>query len=128
MPNSIGYVELIYALQNKMGYGLVKNSSGNFIKASIESVSEAAASAVKEMPADFRVSITNAPGKNAYPVSTFTWLLIPDKFEDKAKGAVVKAFLQWMLADGQKDCAALQYASLPKAVVAKEAQQIAQIQ
>lgn len=127
-PNSISYVELIYAVQNKIGYGLVKNQAGNFVKADINSVSEAAAGAAKDMPADFRVSITNAPGKNAYPISTFTWLLIPAKFQDPAKGSVVKAFLQWMLKDGQKDCAALAYAPLPTPVVAKEEKQIAQIQ
>src|SRR5271166_1427837 len=127
-PNAFGYVELIYAIQNSMPYGKVKNSSGTTVKADIASVTEAAAGAAKDMPADFRVSITNAPGKNAYPISTFTWLLIPDKFDDKAKGTVVKDFLKWMLADGQKDCAALQYASLPKAVVSKEEKQIAQIQ
>jgi len=128
MPNSIGYVELIFAVQNKIGYGLVKNSAGTFVKADIASVSEAAAGAAKDMPADFRVSITNAPGKNAYPISTFTWLLIPAKFQDPAKGSVVKAFLQWMLNDGQKECAALAYAPLPKSVVAKEEKQIAQVQ
>jgi phosphate transport system substrate-binding protein len=128
MPNSIGYVELIYAVQNKIGYGVVKNSAGNFVKADINSVTEAAAGAANNMPADFRVSITNAPGKNAYPISTFTWLLIPDKFQDPAKGAVVKAFLQYMLKDGQKDCASLTYAPLPPSVVSKEEKQIAQIQ
>ena len=78
-PGSIGYVELVYAAQNKMEYGAVKNAAGNFVKADVNTVTEAAAGAAKEMPADFRVSITNAPGKNAYPISSFTWMLIPDK-------------------------------------------------
>ena len=128
MPNSIGYAELIYALQTHLGYGSVKNAAGTYVKADINTVSEAAAGAAKDMPDDFRVSITNAPGKNAYPISTFTWLLIPAKFQDAAKGSAVKAFLQWMLVDGQKDCSDLQYAPLPKQVVAKVQKQIAQVQ
>jgi phosphate transport system substrate-binding protein len=111
-----------------MGYGQVKNSAGNFVKADIASVTEAAAVAAKDMPADFRVSITNAPGKTAYPISTFTWLLIPAKISDPAKAKEIKAFLHWALTEGQKDTAALAYAPLPKAVVAKEAKQIDAIQ
>ena len=126
-PDSIGYVELIYAEQNKMPYALIKNAAGTFVKPSFDAVSEAAAGAAKEMPDDFRVSITNAPGKNAYPISTFTWMLIPSQIPDPAKSKAVKGFLQWMLTDGQKDCASLQYAPLPKAIVAKEQKQIAQI-
>jgi phosphate transport system substrate-binding protein len=84
-PNSIGYVELIYALQNKMAYGSVRNAAGVFLKADLDSVTEAAASAAKSMPADFRVSITNAPGKKAYPIASFTYLLIPSKIDDPAK-------------------------------------------
>jgi phosphate transport system substrate-binding protein len=125
-PNSIGYVELIYAVQNKMAYGSVKNASGNFVKADFNTVTEAAAA--KNMPDDFRVSITNAAGKNAYPISTFTWLLIPSSIPDAAKAKTIKGFLQWMLADGQKYAAGLSYASLPKEVVAKEVKQIAKIQ
>ena len=127
-PNSISYVELLYALQNKMGYGTVKNSAGTFVKADVASVTEAAAGAAASMPDDFRVSITNPPGKNAYPISTFTWLLIPNKFSDPAKAKQVKALLHWVLTDGQKDCAALSYAPLPIAVVTKEEKQIAAIQ
>ena len=127
-PYSISYVELLYALQNKIGYGQVKNSSGSYVKADVASVTEAAAGAAKNMPDDFRVSITNAPGKNAYPISSFTWLLIPVKFSDPAKAKTVKEFLQWMLTDGQKDTTALSYAPLPKAVTAKEEKQIAMIQ
>ncbi len=126
-PNSIGYVELIYAAQNKMSYGLVRNMAGTFVKADFNSVSEAAAGAAKNMPDDFRVSITNAPGKNAYPISTFTWLLIPNKL-DGAKKTAVTGFLKWMLTTGQQDTQGMSYAPLPKAVVAKEQKQIASIQ
>src|ERR1022692_1113455 len=111
-PNSIGYVELIFAVQNKMPYGSVKNASGAFVKADFNTVTEAAAAAAKNMPDDFRVSITNAAGKNAYPISTFTWLLIPRHIPAAAKDKTIKAFLQWMLADGQKFAAGLSYASL----------------
>src|SRR5262249_16458018 len=128
-PNSIGYVELIYAIQNKMSYGQVKNAAGTFVKPSLEGVTEAAAGAAKDMPADFRVSITNAPGKNAYPISTFTWLLIPSEFADAAKGKAITDFLKWMLTSGEtgKDITDLAYAPLPKSVIAKEEKQIAQI-
>jgi phosphate transport system substrate-binding protein len=127
-PNSIGYVELIYAVQNKMGYGLMQNAAGTFLKADFDSVTEAAAGAAKNMPDDFRVSITNAPGKKAYPISTFTWLLIPGKIDDASKKKAVSDFLRWMLADGQKYCKDLGYAPLPKEVVAKEQKAIARIQ
>jgi len=119
-PNAVGYVELIYAIQNSMPYGSVKNSSGVFIKADLASVTAAAAGAAKNMPADFRVSITDAPGKTAYPISSFTWLLIPSKFPDASKRDAVKGFVKWMLADGQNYTEALSYAKLPKEVVAKE--------
>ena len=127
-PNSFGYVELIYAIQNHMPYGSVKNSSGTFIKADLASVTAAAAGAAKDMPADFRVSITNAPGKTAYPISSFTWLLIPSKIADTAKRDAIKGFLKWMLADGQNDTEALSYARLPKEVIAKEMKAINSIQ
>ena len=126
-PNSIGYVELIYAVQNKMEYGSVKNAAGNFVKADFNTVTEAAAGAAKDMPADFRVSITNAPGKNAYPISSFTWMLIPDKIDDATKKKSITDFLQWMMTAGQKDAAGMGYAPLPKPVVAKEQKQIALI-
>jgi phosphate transport system substrate-binding protein len=126
-PNAIGYVELIFAVQNKLPYGAVKNAAGNYVKASLDSVSEAAAGAVKNMPDDFRVSITNAPGKNAYPISSFTWLLVPTQIPDASKASAIKAFLQWMLADGQKIAPTLDYAPLPKEVVAKESKQIAEV-
>jgi phosphate transport system substrate-binding protein len=119
-PNAFGYVELIYAIQNKMPYGRVKNSSGTFIKADLAGVTAAAAGAAKSMPDDFRVSITDAPGKTAYPISSFTWLLVPAKFSDTAKRDAIKGFVKWMLADGQNQTEALSYAKLPKEVVAKE--------
>ena len=127
-PDSIGYVELIYAIQNHLAYGKVKNSSGTFVKADLASVSAAAAAASKFMPDDFRVSITNSEGKLAYPISSFTWLLIPEKISDASKREVVKDFLKWMLTDGQQDCEALSYAKLPKEVVAKEMKAITKIQ
>jgi phosphate transport system substrate-binding protein len=127
-PGSLGYVELIYAIQNKMPYGKVKNSSGAFVKADLASVSAAAAAAAKFIPDDFRVSITNPEGKAAYPISSFTWLLIPSKFSDTAKRDVVKDFLKWALTDGQQYAEGLSYAKLPKEVVAKEMKAIAQIQ
>jgi len=127
-PNSIGYVELIYAVSNNIPYGTVKNSSGSFIKADLASVSEAAAAAAKTMPDDFRVSITNPAGTKAYPIATFTWLLIPEKFSDAAKRDSIKGFLNWMLADGQNYAEQLSYAKLPKEVVAKEKIALAKIQ
>jgi phosphate transport system substrate-binding protein len=127
-PGSLGYVELIYAIQNHMPYGKVKNSSGAFVKADLASVSAAAAAAAKFIPDDFRVSITNPEGKAAYPIASFTWLLIPSKFSDSAKRDVVKDFLKWALTDGQQYAEGLSYAKLPKEVVAKEMKAIAQIQ
>jgi phosphate transport system substrate-binding protein len=127
-PNSIGYVELIYAESNKIPYGSVKNSAGVFVKASLAAVSAAAAGAAEDMPEDFRVSITNAPGKTSYPISTFTWLLIPEKFSDVSKRDALKGFLKWALGDGQNYAGGLSYAKLPKEVVAKELQAINKIQ
>ncbi len=118
MQGGIGYIELIYAVQNKIDYGSVKNAAGVFVKASLDSVTAAAASA-KSMPADFRVSITNAPGKDAYPISSFTWLLIPEKSKDAAKGKILADFLNWMVDDGQKMTADLAYAPLPENVAEK---------
>jgi phosphate transport system substrate-binding protein len=122
-PNSISYVELLYAIQNKISYGLVKNKSGQFIKASMDTVSEAAAGV--KMPDDFRVSITDADGRNAYPISSFTWMLIPANIPDAAKAKAVHDFLGWMLADGQKVAPSLNFAPLPKPVVEKEQKQLA---
>ena len=127
-PNSIGYVELIYAAQNNIPYGTVKNASGSFVKADLASVSTAAAGASKDMPDDFRVSITNAPGKTAYPISSFTWLLIPEKIQDGAKRDAIKGFLAWMLGDGQGYAEQLSYAKLPKEVIEKEKKAIAKVQ
>jgi phosphate transport system substrate-binding protein len=118
MQGGIGYIELIYAVQNKIDFGSVKNASGAFVKASLQSVTAAAASAPK-MPADFRVSITNAPGKDAYPISSFTWLLIPEKSKEAAKGKILADFLNWMVDDGQKMTAELTYAPLPGNVAEK---------
>ena len=126
MAGAIGYVELIYAVQNKISYGSVKNLSGNFVKASLESVT-AAAGSMKSMPADFRVSITNAPGKDAYPISSFTWLLIPAQAKDTAKGKIIVDFLNWMVDDGQKMTAALTYAPLPESVAEKVKTEIKQV-
>jgi phosphate transport system substrate-binding protein len=127
-PNSFGYVELIYAVQNKMPYGRVRNADGEFVKADLAGVTAAAASVAASMPADFRVSITNAPGKGAYPVSSFTWLLIPSRIQDPAKKQAIAGFLQWILGPGQKMTEALSYAPLPPEVVAKEIAALAQVE
>ena len=124
---AMGYVELIYAIQQKISYGSVKNSSGVFLNADLASVSAAAAGAAANMPDDFRVSITNAPGKAAYPISSFTWLLIPAKIQDAAKKRAITDFLKWMLSDGQGMTEALLFAQLPKPVVAKELKAIAAV-
>jgi phosphate transport system substrate-binding protein len=125
--NSVGYVELIYAVQNQLPYANVKNAAGQFVKPSLDTVTAAAAGAAKSMPDDFRVSITNAPGKDAYPISTFTWLLVPEKIEDKTKLKAITDFLYWMLASGQDLAEGLTYARLPKEVIAKEEKAIARV-
>jgi phosphate transport system substrate-binding protein len=127
-PNSLGYVELIYAVQNHMPYGRVRNSAGSFVKAELATVTAAAAGAAANMPEDFRVSITNAPGKTAYPISSFTWLLVPTKIQDATKQKDLVEFLHWMLGPGQKLTEALAYAQLPKNVAAKEVKAISKIQ
>jgi phosphate transport system substrate-binding protein len=126
LQGSIGYVELVYAVENKITYGSIKNAAGNFVKASLDAVTEAAASSPK-MPADFRVSITNAPGKTAYPISSFTWLLIPVQAKDPKKGKIIADFLDWMVSDGQKMTSQLSYAPLPQNVVEKVKAAIKQI-
>ena len=126
LPGSIGYIELIYAVENKITFGSVQNAAGNFVKASLDGVTEAAAS-VKTMPDDFRVSITNAPGKTAYPISSFTWLLIPAQAKDPNKGKIIADFLNWMVNDGQKMTAQLSYAPLPANVAEKVKAAIKQI-
>ncbi|HTM27526.1 MAG TPA: phosphate ABC transporter substrate-binding protein PstS [Vicinamibacterales bacterium] len=126
-PGSIGYVELIYALQNHIAYGSVKNMAGKFVTASIDSVTAAAAAAAKNMPADFRVSITNAPGDEAYPISSFTWLLLYQAPQDKAQAKIMNDFVKWALVDGQKYCKDLGYAPLPQNVVDMEMKALATI-
>ena len=123
MEGAFGYVELIYALQNNISFGPVKNAGGSFVKASLESTTAAAAS-VKTMPADFRVSITNPPGKDAYPIASFTWLLVPADWKDKNKEKIIVDFLNWMLDQGQNMTADLNYAPLPDAVKQKEREAI----
>ncbi|HSU59636.1 MAG TPA: phosphate ABC transporter substrate-binding protein PstS [Bryobacteraceae bacterium] len=125
-PYSLGYVELIYALQNKLGYGIVRNAAGKFVKPDLNSVTAAAAGMVANMPADFRVSITNAPGANAYPISSFTWMLIPASISNPAKRDAIKNFLNWMLTDGQTMVQSLDYAPLPDQVKSKELAQISE--
>jgi phosphate transport system substrate-binding protein len=127
-PNSIGYIELIYAVQNNIAYGKVQNASGKFVKADLAGVTAAAAASAKSIPDDFRVSITNAPGPNVYPVSSFTWLLIPAQIQDAPKRDAIKGFLTWMLSEGQKYNEGLTYAQLPKEVIAKETKAISLIQ
>ena len=126
-PGSIGYVELIYALQNKISYGPVQNMAGEFVKGSVESVTAAAAGAVAKMPADFRVSITNAEGKGVYPISSFTWLLLYENPKDKAQAKAMVDFMTWALSDGQKFAPALGYAPLPEGIVTLELAQLAKI-
>jgi phosphate transport system substrate-binding protein len=126
-PGSIGYVELIYALQNKISYGPVQNMAGEFVNADVNSVTAAAAAAVANMPKDFRVSITNAPGKGVYPVSSFTWILLFENPKNKANAKIMVDFMKWALADGQKFAAGLGYAPLPASVIKQELDQLAQI-
>ena len=126
-PGAIGYVELIYALQNKISYGSVQNAAGEFVRASVDTVTKAAAGASANMPSDFRVSITNAPGKSVYPISSFTWLLLYENAKDKAQAKIMVDFMKWALTDGQKYCADLGYAPLPTAVVKLEMTALAKI-
>jgi phosphate transport system substrate-binding protein len=119
-PGAIGYVELIFALQNKIAYGSVQNAAGEFLKASVPAVTAAAAQAAAQMPADFRVSITNAPGKGVYPISSFTWLLLYENAKDKTQAKTMVDFMKWALTEGQKYCADLGYAPLPDAVIKLE--------
>jgi phosphate transport system substrate-binding protein len=126
-PNSFGYVELIYAVENKMSYGAVKNAAGKFLKASTEGVTAAAAANAKAIPPDYRVSITNAAGPNSYPISSFTWLLIPVKSADPAKGKALADFLTWMLDKGEAEAAGMTYAPLPKPVQEMVRKSITQI-
>jgi phosphate transport system substrate-binding protein len=126
-PNSIGYVELVYALQNGLAYADVRNRAGRYVPPSLASVTAAAAAAAAKMPPDFRVSITDAASPDAYPISSFTWLLIPSRIADKTKGEIIKQFLAWMLTDGQAMTTPLNYAPLPPAVIEMERRAIDQI-
>jgi len=119
-PGSIGYVELIYALQNKISYGPVQNLDGEFVQANVQSVTTAASAAAKSMPKDFRVSITNAPGKGVYPISSFTWLLLYENPKDKAQSKAMVDFMKWALSEGQKFAPELGYAPLPAEVIKME--------
>jgi phosphate transport system substrate-binding protein len=127
IPGAIGYVELVYALQNKISYGSVQNAAGEFVDATVQSVTAAAAEAAKQMPADFRVSITNAPGKGVYPVASFTWLLLYEDPKDKLQSKTMVDFLKWALADGQKYAPDLGYAPLPADVVKLELVALAKV-
>ena len=126
-PGSLGYVELIYAMQNKIAYGSVENMAGESVKASVQSVTAAANEAAAKMPADFRVSITNAPGKGVYPISSFTWLLLYENPKDKAQAKAMVDFMKWALSDGQKYCGDLGYAPLPESVVKLELAALAKV-
>jgi len=126
-PGSIGYVELVYALQNKIAYGAVQNMAGDFVDANVQSVTAAAAEAAKQMPADFRVSITNAPGKGVYPIASFTWILLYENPKDKTQSKAMVDFMKWALADGQKFAPDLGYAPLPADVVKLELAALAKV-
>jgi phosphate transport system substrate-binding protein len=126
-PGSIGYVELIYALQTKIRYGAVQNMAGEFVRANGQAVTAAAAAAAANMPKDFRVSITNAPGKGVYPIASFTWLLLYENPKDKQQARIFVDFVKWMLTDGQKFAAELGYAPLPGAVVKMEMDALAKV-
>jgi phosphate transport system substrate-binding protein len=126
-PGAIGYVELTYALANNIPFASVKNRDGNWISPSLGGATAAAAGAASNMPADFRVSITDAPGAKSYPISSFTWLFIYKKQRDKAKGAAIVKLMKWALTDGQQYAAPLHYAPLPKTVAAKEISQLSQV-
>jgi phosphate transport system substrate-binding protein len=126
-PGAIGYVELIYALQNKMTYGSVQNAAGEFVRADVQSVTAAAAAAASAMPKDFRVSITNAPGNGVYPISSFTWLLLYESPKDRQMARVMVDFMRWALSDGQKFAPELGYAPLPQNVVKLELDALSRI-
>ncbi|HLK11825.1 MAG TPA: phosphate ABC transporter substrate-binding protein PstS [Candidatus Binatia bacterium] len=127
-PDAIGYVELIYALQTKQPYGDVRNRAGHFVAASLASVTAAADAAAANMPADFRVSITDPDGRDAYPIASFTWLLIPTRIADQDKGRILRQFLDWMLGEGQSFSSGLGYAPLPASVIALERKAVERIQ
>jgi phosphate transport system substrate-binding protein len=124
-PGALGYVELIYAVQNKMPYADVKNAAGEFVKPTLESVTAALATA--DIPDDFRFSMTNAPGKDAYPIAGATWLLVYQQQKDAAKGKKLVEFLKWSVTDGEKMAKDLQYAPLPESVQQRVLKRIGEI-
>jgi phosphate transport system substrate-binding protein len=126
-PGAFGYVELIYAIQNNIDYGSVQNMAGEFVRSSLESVTAAAAAAAKQMPKDFRVSITNAPGTGVYPISSFTWMLFQESPRDKKAAKIMVDFMKWALSDGQKFAPGLGYAPVPESVVALEIEALKRI-
>jgi phosphate transport system substrate-binding protein len=119
LGGSIGYVEFIYALQNHLSFGKVRNRRGEFVEASLESIALAVSQAV-EIPDDFKVSIVNSPGAGAYPIASFTWLVVPAHITDSTKRNAIAAFLKWMLGPGQMQAAALGYVALPKDLLRRE--------
>jgi phosphate transport system substrate-binding protein len=126
-PNAIGYVELVYALRHQLSFGAVRNAAGQFIQPDLPSVTAAGADAARAMSSDFRVSITNAPGKDAYPIATFTWWLWPQDGGNDGKRAAFRELLQWMLSSGQKECSALGYAPLPREIANRELQLLGEL-
>ncbi|MEO6327079.1 MAG: phosphate ABC transporter substrate-binding protein PstS [Thermoanaerobaculia bacterium] len=120
VPGAIGYVELTYALENKLSYASVQNAAGQYVKATFASIQEAGGESQENVPSDFRMSLTNAPGARSYPISSFTWLLVPEKPADKARGRALADFMRWALTSGQKYCSELGYAPLPEGLVALE--------
>ncbi|MEO7424573.1 MAG: phosphate ABC transporter substrate-binding protein PstS [Fibrobacteria bacterium] len=119
VAGSIGYVELAYALENKLSFALIRNQSGQYPLPSIETTTAAAASAIETMPADFRASITNMPGKDSYPICGFTWILAFKKYDDAAKAKTLVDFLTWSMDEGQKMGPALHYSPLPPSLIQK---------
>lgn len=123
-PNSIGYTELIYAEENKLPYASVKNAAGSFVRPSLDTVTAAAASVANQMPDDLRVSITNPPGADAYPIASFTYILVYKEQKDRAKGKALVDFLWWAIHDGEQMAREKLYAPLPKEVVEKAEQKL----
>jgi phosphate transport system substrate-binding protein len=126
-PNSIGYVELIYAENNKLNYGNVRNAAGAFIKPDVASIKAAAAIVAGKLPDDFRVSLVNTSAKNGYPITTFTWLLVPEQFKDPAKAKAMGDFVRWALTKGQSMAEPLTYSPLPPEVITKAERAVAKI-
>ena len=126
-PGSLGYVELVYAVQNRISYGSVQNQAGEFITPDVKSVTASAAGAIATIPKDFRVSITNAPGQAAYPISSFTWILLYENPDNREHGRVMVDFMKWALSDGQPMAAEMGYASLPGELVKQELEQLNRI-